>query len=80
MPGFNSAKGLPLFLPPALPAGTGPFFDSNGHSVRKSAQFEHGHEIYLIYQGIIHNSRLALSPVGPQPTLPISWHPLPFPV
>lgn len=44
----------------------GPFFDSNGNSVRKSEQFEHGHEIYLIYQGIIHNSRLALSAVGQQ--------------
>ena len=63
---FNGAEDLPLFLPPALPAGTGPFFDSNGNSVRKSEQFDHGHEIYLIYQGIIHNSRLALSPVGQQ--------------
>ena len=63
---FNSAENLPLFLPPALPAGTGPFFDSNGNSVRNSVQFDHGHTIYLIYQGIIHNSRLALSAVGQQ--------------
>lgn len=57
---FNSAENLPLFLPPALPsAGTGPFFDENGHSVRGSKQFDHGHEIYLIYQGMIHNSRYA---------------------
>lgn len=55
---FNSAEDLPLFLPPALPsAGTGPFLDENGNSVRGSAQFDHGHEIYLIYQGMIHNSR-----------------------
>ena len=55
---FNSADNLPLFLPPALPnVGVGPFFDENGHSVRGSAQFDHGHEIYLIYQGMIHNSR-----------------------
>jgi DUF1680 family protein len=63
---FNSAENLPLFLPPALPAGTGPFFDSNGNSVRGSVQFDHGHTIYLIYQGIIHNSRVALSAVGQQ--------------
>lgn len=50
----------PLFLPPALPsAGVGPFFDENGNSVRGSTQFDHGHEIYLIYQGMIHNSRYA---------------------
>ena len=63
---FNSAENLPLFLPPALPEAAGPFFDGNGNSVRGSAQFDHGHEIYLIYQGMIHNSRLALSAVGQQ--------------
>jgi hypothetical protein len=61
---FNTNENLPLFLPPA-PQGL-PFSDSNGNSVRKSAQFDHGHEIYLIYQGMIHNSRLALSKLGQQ--------------
>ena len=56
---FNTAQNLPLFLPPALPTGKGPFFDSNGNSVRNSVQFDHGHKIYLIYQGIIHNRSLA---------------------
>ena len=27
-------------------------------------QFDHGHLVYIAYQGIIHNTRLALSPVG----------------
>lgn len=33
---------------------------------RKAEEFDHGHKIYLIYQGIIHNTRVALSSVGQQ--------------
>eukprot|EP00037_Helgoeca_nana_P025722 m.284949 g.284949 ORF g.284949 m.284949 type:complete len:770 (+) comp27028_c0_seq1:139-2448(+) len=56
---FNAAAILPTFLPPA--AQTVPFGVS-----RTSAEFDHGHKIYLIYQGLIHNTRLALSSVGQQ--------------
>lgn len=51
---FNAAENLPLFLPPA-PQGRLPFGITH-------AQFDHGHEIYLIYQGMIHNSRPVENP------------------
>eukprot|EP00045_Choanoeca_perplexa_P013179 m.147592 g.147592 ORF g.147592 m.147592 type:complete len:838 (+) comp16266_c0_seq1:111-2624(+) len=50
---FNNCTYLPQYLPP---------------DDRPSAMHEYptpsGHGIYLIYQGMIHNTRLALSPVG----------------
>lgn len=54
---FNAAENLPLFLPPA-PQGRLPFGITH-------AQFDHGHEIYLIYQEIIHNSRPVENPNKP---------------
>eukprot|EP00730_Choanoeca_flexa_P000817 TRINITY_DN10349_c0_g1_i2.p1 TRINITY_DN10349_c0_g1~~TRINITY_DN10349_c0_g1_i2.p1 ORF type:complete len:845 (+),score=151.56 TRINITY_DN10349_c0_g1_i2:219-2537(+) len=50
---FNNCTYLPLYLPP---------------DDRPSAGYAYGqpdgHGIYLIYQGMIHNTRLATSPVG----------------
>eukprot|EP00937_MAST-01D_sp_MAST-1D-sp2_P004229 g4229.t1 len=56
---FNSGaqSRLAEFLPPA-PQGA-PFVTD-----RRDPQFLSGHKIYLIYQGIIHHTRLALSAVG----------------
>ena len=75
---FNSAENLPTFLPPAAEgqwvgsATRGPFVcdaakgDVGCWTGKESNQFTFGHEIYLIYQGMIHNTRLALSAVGEQ--------------
>jgi hypothetical protein len=45
---FNSADNLPFFLPPAAEGDPFP-----ARAAKKGAQFQHGHEIYLIYQGTI---------------------------
>jgi hypothetical protein len=34
------------------------------HDSVEMQQFDNGHLIYIVYQGIIHNTRVALSPVG----------------
>lgn len=64
---FNGGDDLPFFLPPV---GQGlPFPSTIKQTLKQNDQFQHGHEIYLIYQGIIHNTRLALSVVGQQQDL-----------
>jgi hypothetical protein len=74
---FNAAENLPEYLPPAAQSTpffcVGPSSGPCGAKGRKSnEQFDHGHEIYLIYQGIIHNTRLALSAVGQQQDLDVA--------
>jgi hypothetical protein len=60
---FNNATTLPLFLPPLGGPGNG---DSPFISNKQDPQFDHGHLIYIIYQGIIHHTRVARSEVGQQ--------------
>ena len=55
---FHASATTPRFLPPRGNT-TGPQFSDEG-----DPQQQHGHLIYLIYQGIIHHTRTALSPVG----------------
>lgn len=51
---FNYNKYIPLFLPP----------DDDANTVPPFAGSDFGHQIYLIYQGIIHNTRMALTSLG----------------
>jgi hypothetical protein len=55
---FHASATTPRFLPPRGNT-TGPQWSDEG-----DPQQQHGHLIYLIYQGIIHHTRTALSPVG----------------
>jgi hypothetical protein len=58
---FNYAADiLAQFLPPC----SGPGTPGNPWSGCSAQAHDHGHSIYLIKQGIIHNSRLASSSVG----------------
>ena len=68
---FNNHTLIPTFLPPD--GGNWPWQTPLGPSppgfVNKSASGGGtltGHTVYLIVQGIIHNTRMALSPVGTQ--------------
>lgn len=68
---FNNHTLLPTFLPPdggnppyQTPAGPPP---PNFNGVNRTGNgAETGHNIYLIKQGIIHNTQMALSPLGQQ--------------
>eukprot|EP00658_Telonema_sp_P-2_P052710 TRINITY_DN4097_c0_g1_i2.p1 TRINITY_DN4097_c0_g1~~TRINITY_DN4097_c0_g1_i2.p1 ORF type:complete len:323 (-),score=64.03 TRINITY_DN4097_c0_g1_i2:122-1090(-) len=61
---------LPQLLPPSGGPKTAWQRDSHGHSgwpapiPWNTIQMSHGHQVYLILQGIIHHTRVALSPVG----------------
>jgi hypothetical protein len=66
---FNNHSLLPTFLPPdggnwpwQVPAGPWPPGIDNKTSY--TGQTKTGHGIYLIAQGLIHNTRMALSPAG----------------
>ncbi len=68
---FNNHSLLPTFLPPdggnwpwQVPAGPFPPGINNDTSYTGSTLT--GHTIYLIVQGLIHNTRMALSEVGTQ--------------
>ena len=68
---FNNHTLIPTFLPPD--GGNWPWQSPLGPSppgfVNKTASGSGtltGHTVYLIVQGIIHNTRMALSPVGTQ--------------
>ena len=66
---FNNHSLLPTFLPPdggnwpwATPAG--PFPPGLNNRTSYTGSTLTGHTIYLIVQGLIHSTRMALSPVG----------------
>ncbi len=66
---FNNHSLLPTFLPPdggnwpwATPAG--PFPPGINNSTSYTGKTLTGHTIYLIVQGLIHSTRMALSPAG----------------
>lgn len=66
---FNNHSLLPSFLPPdggnwpwQVPAG--PFPPGIDNKTSYTGQTLTGHTIYLIVQGLIHSTRMALSPVG----------------
>ena len=68
---FNNHSLIPSFLPPdggpwpyQVPAGPWPGGANNATSSGGGTMT--GHTVYLIVQGIIHNTRMALSPVGTQ--------------
>lgn len=68
---FNNHTLLPTFLPPdggnwPYQVPEGPWPPGADNSSRSGSGSETGHTIYLIMQGIIHSTRLALSPVGTQ--------------
>ena len=62
---FNYCEFLPLFLPPQGGPGTAGY---RGSAYPTATQTEptvvHGHRLYLIYQGMIKHTRLALTAVG----------------
>ena len=60
---FCNPRYLPLFLPPDGGPGTEGY---EGWAVPATFEPKHGHQIYLIYQGMIHNTRMALSGLGRQ--------------
>eukprot|EP00041_Stephanoeca_diplocostata_P036289 m.1317491 g.1317491 ORF g.1317491 m.1317491 type:complete len:820 (+) comp24840_c0_seq35:130-2589(+) len=78
----HATTKLPFFLPPrggneGVGSDHGPFpCVKNRHPNKETCstddvafdtpQMDNGHLVYLIYQGIIHNTRVALSPVGVQ--------------
>lgn len=64
---LDTSSNLPLYLPPRGADQT-PFPNVRGKDADpvEVQQFDNGHLIYIIYQGMIHNSRLALSSVGIQ--------------
>lgn len=66
---FNNHSLIPSFLPPdggnwpwAVPAG--PFPPGINNKTSYTGSTLTGHTIYLIVQGLIHSTRMALSPVG----------------
>lgn len=68
---FNNHSLIPSFLPPdggnwpwQVPAG--PWPPGANNSTASGSGTMTGHTVYLIVQGIIHNTRMALSPVGTQ--------------
>jgi hypothetical protein len=73
---FNYCEYLPLFLPPDGGPGTDGYVNEelpevfegvrNPDAVPAIFEPQHGHNIYLIYQGMIHNTRMALSTMGKQ--------------
>jgi hypothetical protein len=67
---FNNHTLLPVFLPPdggnppwQTPAGPPP---ANWNPYNRTGDPGTGHKVYLIKQGIIHNTQMALSPLGQQ--------------
>ena len=70
---FNNHSLLPLFLPPdggdepfAAPAVFPPPFPQWDNVTNQGESPLHGHSIYLIYQGLIHQTQMALSEAGTQ--------------
>ena len=73
---FNYCEYLPLFLPPNGGPGTDGYVNDalpeifpgvrNPDAVPATFEPKHGHDIYLIFQGMIHNTKLALTPLGRQ--------------
>jgi hypothetical protein len=68
---FNNHTLLPTFLPPdggnwPWQTPLGPFPPGINNATSYTGSTKTGHTIYLIVQGLIHNTRMALSPVGTQ--------------
>jgi hypothetical protein len=70
---FNNHTQLPLFLPPdggdppyATPEVFPPPFPGWDNVTNQGMSLPHGHAIYLIYQGLIHQTQMALSEAGTQ--------------
>ena len=68
---FNNHSSLPTFLPAdggpgVLPPGIAPYPVNFNNDTIGGYGTNTGHTIYLIYQGLIHTSRLALSSLGTQ--------------
>ena len=70
---FNNHTLLPLFLPPdggdppyASPAVFPPAFPQWDNATNQGQSPKDGHAIYLIYQGIVHQTQMALSEAGTQ--------------
>jgi hypothetical protein len=76
---FNNHSLIPTFLPPdggnwpwQVPAG--PFPPGIDNKTSYTGQTLTGHTIYLIVQGLIHNTRMALSEVGTQADVDLLEH------